>query len=74
MTTEGCFPGVKRQGRVADQSPLSSAEVKDAGAIPPLPIRLHGRLPNWLSTGTTLSLIEKSCQCALLISENNKRI
>jgi hypothetical protein len=30
-------PGVKRQGREADHSPLPSAEVKKGGAIPPLP-------------------------------------
>jgi hypothetical protein len=28
MGTEGSFPGVKRQGREADQSPSISAEVK----------------------------------------------
>jgi hypothetical protein len=30
-------PEVKRQGREADHSPPSSAEVKNGGAIPPLP-------------------------------------
>jgi hypothetical protein len=30
-------PGVKRPGREADQSPPSSAEVKNGGAIPSLP-------------------------------------
>jgi hypothetical protein len=30
-------PGVKRQGREAGHSPPSSAQVKDGGAIPPLP-------------------------------------
>jgi hypothetical protein len=35
-------PEVKRQERVADHSPPSSAEVKKSGAIPPLPIYLHG--------------------------------
>jgi hypothetical protein len=36
------FPlGVKRQGRKADYSPPSSAEIKSVGFIPPLP-RLHG--------------------------------
>jgi hypothetical protein len=30
-------PGVKRQGREADHSPSSCAEVKSGGAIPPLP-------------------------------------
>jgi hypothetical protein len=34
----GAFsPGVKRQGDEADHSPPSSAEVKEGGAIPPLP-------------------------------------
>jgi hypothetical protein len=33
--------GVKRQGREADHSPPSSAEIKTEG-ISPLPIRLHG--------------------------------
>jgi hypothetical protein len=30
-------PGLKRQGREADHSPPSSDEVKNGGAIPPLP-------------------------------------
>jgi hypothetical protein len=30
-------PGVKRPGREADHSPPSSAEVKNGGAMPPLP-------------------------------------
>jgi hypothetical protein len=34
--TGGCFPGVKRQQREADYSPLSIAEVKNNGTIPPL--------------------------------------
>jgi hypothetical protein len=29
-------PGIKRPGREADQSPPSSAKVKNSGAIPPL--------------------------------------
>jgi hypothetical protein len=32
----GYFPGVKRQARIADHSPPTSAEVKKSGAIPPL--------------------------------------
>jgi hypothetical protein len=36
MDTEGSFPGLKRLGREADHSPLSSAEVKNGGTIPPL--------------------------------------
>jgi hypothetical protein len=31
------LPGVKRPGREADHSPPSSAEVRNGGAIPPLP-------------------------------------
>jgi hypothetical protein len=31
------FPGVKRLGREADHSPPSSSEVKNGGAVPPLP-------------------------------------
>jgi hypothetical protein len=34
--------GVTRLWREADHSPPSSAEVKNGGAIPPLPVRLHG--------------------------------
>jgi hypothetical protein len=30
-------PGVKRRGYEADHAPLSSAEVKNVGGIPPLP-------------------------------------
>jgi hypothetical protein len=37
MATGGSFTGVKRQGREADDSPPSSAEVKNGGAIPPFP-------------------------------------
>jgi hypothetical protein len=40
------FPGVKRQGREADRSPPTSAKVKKCGSIHPLPIRLHGVMPN----------------------------
>jgi hypothetical protein len=32
-------PGVKRQGREADHSPLSGVEVKNGGAIPLLPCK-----------------------------------
>jgi hypothetical protein len=34
---EALPPGVKQSGREADHSPPSSAEVKNGGAIPPLP-------------------------------------
>jgi hypothetical protein len=43
MGTMGSFPGIKRQGRVADHSPPSSAEVKNAWSYTfTPPIRLHG--------------------------------
>jgi hypothetical protein len=35
-------PGVKRQECEAGHSPPASAEFKNGGAIPPLPMRLHG--------------------------------
>jgi hypothetical protein len=35
-------PRVKRLGREDDHPLTSSAEVKNGGDIPPLPIRLHG--------------------------------
>jgi hypothetical protein len=34
---EALFPGVKLQGLPADHSPPSSAEIKNGGAITPLP-------------------------------------
>jgi hypothetical protein len=34
---EAISPGLKRLGREADNSPPSSAEVKNGGIIPPLP-------------------------------------
>jgi hypothetical protein len=38
LGTGGRFPrGVKRLGREADQSPPSSAEVKNGWTVPPLP-------------------------------------
>jgi hypothetical protein len=37
-----CFPEVKRQTREAANSPLSSAEFKNDGAITQFPIRLRG--------------------------------
>jgi hypothetical protein len=39
-------PEIKRQELEADHSPPFSAEVKNGGAIPSLPIRLHGRVLN----------------------------
>jgi hypothetical protein len=46
MGTGGSFHGgVKRQGREDDHSPPSGAEVKNGGAIPPLP-----NMPLWHTT------------------------
>jgi hypothetical protein len=42
MVLRALSPGVKRQGREADHSPPSRADIKNGGTIPPLPIRLHG--------------------------------
>jgi hypothetical protein len=46
--------GVKRPGLEVDHYIPPSTEVKNCGAIPPLPIRLLGVVLNYLSTGTTL--------------------
>jgi hypothetical protein len=35
--TVGSFPGAKQKGHEADHLPPSSAEVKNSGAVPPLP-------------------------------------
>jgi hypothetical protein len=43
----GCsFPGIKWPGRITDHSPPSSAEAKNAVAIPPLPTRLYNVVLN----------------------------
>jgi hypothetical protein len=42
LTSYTVVPGLKRQGREADDSPPSSAEVKNCGAILPLP-----HTPSW---------------------------
>jgi hypothetical protein len=39
--------GIKRKGREADHSPPTSAEVKNDGTIPSLPIRLHDVVLNY---------------------------
>jgi hypothetical protein len=58
---------VNRPGRETHHSPPSGAEVKNGGAIPPLPIRLHGVVLNY--TGTTLPLpYNVSARC-----ENSER-
>jgi hypothetical protein len=44
---EALSPGVKGPGREADHSPPTSAEIKNGGAIPPLPPR-HDVVLNYL--------------------------
>jgi hypothetical protein len=46
MDTGGSFSGVKQQRLEADHSPPSSAQIKNGGAVPPLPICLHGIVLN----------------------------
>jgi hypothetical protein len=45
-------PEVKRPGSEFDHSPPTSAEVKKMWIYTPTPIRLHGVVLNYLSTGT----------------------
>jgi hypothetical protein len=49
MGTGGSIPGVNWQGREADHSPPSSAEVKKMW----ISTATHGVVLNYLSTGTT---------------------
>jgi hypothetical protein len=64
MGTGGSFLGVKRAVREADHLPPSSAEFKNVGAIPPLPIYLHGIVLNLVSRGTTLPIfLHSSHRC-----------
>jgi hypothetical protein len=42
----GTSRGVKRPGREGDHLPLTSAEVKNGGAVPPFPIHRHGAMIN----------------------------
>jgi hypothetical protein len=44
----GIYPGVKRLRRESDHSPPSSVEVKNGGAIPPLPIYPNGTVLNYM--------------------------
>jgi hypothetical protein len=46
MGTGSFSPELKRLGREADHSPPSGAKIKNGGAIPPLPIILHGVVLN----------------------------
>jgi hypothetical protein len=39
-------PRLELPGREADHSTLSNTEIKNSGAMPPLPMRLHGKVLN----------------------------
>jgi hypothetical protein len=55
MGTGGALsPGIKRQVCEAEHSPPSIVDVKNGGAIPPLPICLYGIALNLLTIETTL--------------------
>jgi hypothetical protein len=58
MGSGGCFPGGKagQHRHEADSSSPFSAEVKNAGAMPPLPIRLHAVVLNYLIPGIILPI------------------
>jgi hypothetical protein len=70
-------PGVSRQGREADHSTPSNAEVKNGGAIPPFPnmslwhgaqlIKSRVTLPLSLRWSQTLQLLNKSLYCLQFI-------
>jgi hypothetical protein len=63
------YMGIKRPGREADHSPPSSAEVKNGGAIPPLPhVSFHSTMLAQLSTGTTLPLTFTSYSTLSIVS------
>jgi hypothetical protein len=50
------FLALKRPRREADHSPQSTAEIKNGGAMPPLPHNLHEVVLSWLCTGRTLPI------------------
>jgi hypothetical protein len=50
-------PRVKRPKRETDHLPPSSTEIKNSGAIPPLPIPCYGVVVNYLGTRTALLFI-----------------
>jgi hypothetical protein len=49
--------GIKWSGREADHSSSPSAQAKNGGTVPPLPIRLYGAVINYSSTGIFLPLL-----------------
>jgi hypothetical protein len=48
---------VKQEGHEADQSPPSSVEINNGGAIPPIPIRLHGTVRTFVLVNNTLLVV-----------------
>jgi hypothetical protein len=56
---------VKRPVPEADHPPPPSAEVKNGGAIPPLPIHPRALVINYLSTGSKLLLSLREVYCCL---------
>jgi hypothetical protein len=46
--------GVKWQGHEANHSYPPNAEVRNGGAVPPLPMHLHSMVLNYLKKGTTI--------------------
>jgi hypothetical protein len=55
QTGSGAHPTSNPKGtRALSPGLISSAEIKNAGAIPPLPTRLHGVVLNLLRTGNNL--------------------
>jgi hypothetical protein len=56
LRTGALSPGIKRPGLKADHSPPSGAQVKNDGAIHPIPVCLHDVMFHYLSTGTLYNL------------------
>jgi hypothetical protein len=54
MGTGGSLLRARRPRREADRSPQYNVEVKNGGAIPPLPLHLHGMILNQSRTRKTL--------------------
>jgi hypothetical protein len=62
-------PGVKQPEREVDHSPPTSTEVKKMWIYTSTPIRLHGVVLNYLSTGTNLPFtLTGKCNYVLLLN------
>jgi hypothetical protein len=83
MDTSGSYPGVKRQGRKADHSSLSSAEVINAWSFTSTqPVRAHGvvRSLKWLcyahqfkGTGKEIIIIIIKLKLSLCLTKHNMK-